>query len=360
MTAAAAESGVGVWLAQWGKLGYAWAVRISVLMVRALSAAVERAGVARAAFLAEADIEPSLLDDMHARIPLDHHRRVVRTAYRMTQDPAFGLHMGEQLPVSSFDVLGPLAENSASLRDALLTTVRYAELVSEGPRLALQEQAETATIQVYLPEENTPESRLAAEFAMVALLRTLRLFVSPEVLPLQVFFTHPKPPYHAEYTRCFGGAERFSQRLTGMELKRSWLDHAPPARAHELHSYLLQRAEYLLAKADRDAPATARVSSWIASQADLTRPTLEQVARELGTSARTLRRRLHEERTQFSALLDGARASEAKRLLADPRRGIQETAYALGFRTPAAFSRAFKRWTGMGPKAYRKAHLSEH
>lgn len=320
---------------------------------------MERAGVARSSFLAEAGIEPALLEDMHARISLNEYRRVVRTAYRVTADPAFGLHLGERLQPASFDVLGPLVENSATLRDALLTAVRYAGFISEGPRLELQESTDTATLQVYLPEENTPESRLASEFSMVALLRTFRIYLDDDVTPLRVFFTHPKPRHHAEYTRCFGGTEQFSQALTGMEVKRAWLDRPPPVRAGELHSFLLQRAEYLLAKAERDAPASARVSSWIASQTELVRPTLDQVARDLGTSTRSLRRRLHEERTQFSTLLDGARAVHAKRMLEDPRRGIQDTAYALGFRTPSAFSRAFKRWTGMGPKAYRKVHVSE-
>ena len=334
---------------------YALGVRISILLVRALLGAVERAGVLREHFLAEAGIEHSQLEDMHARISLDEYRRTVRAAYRLADDPAFGLHMGEGLPTSSFDVLGPLVENSVNLRDALLTAVRYAGIVSEAPRMTLEEGVDTATIRIDLPEENTPESRLAAEFSMIALLRMMRIYTGDEGMPTSVFFTHPKPHHHAEYTRCFGGAERFSQGFTGMEVDQAWLNQPPPARAGELHDYLLQRAEYLLAKGQYDAPASSRVSRWIASQPELVRPTLEQVARDLGTSTRSLRRRLQEEQTQFSVLLDEARAISAKRMLEDPRRAIQEAAYALGFRTPSAFSRAFKRWTGMGPKAYQKA-----
>lgn len=91
-------------------------MRISILLVRALSAAVERGGVARFSFLAEAGIEPTLLDDMHARISLNEYRRVVRTAYRLTGDPALGLHMGERLQPASFDVLGPLPTRVARSR----------------------------------------------------------------------------------------------------------------------------------------------------------------------------------------------------------------------------------------------------
>lgn len=321
--------------------------------------AVERAGVERETYLREAGIAPDLLDDMHGRISLDEYRRAVRAAYKVTDDPAFGLHLGERLAVSSFDVLGHLTEESSSLRDALLTAVRYSRFVSEGPRIELEEHAETAVFRIFLPEEDTPESRFVSEFSNVAVLRLMRSFVGAEAMPLRVFFTHRMPEHHAEYTRYFGGAERFLQPWTGLEIARAWLDEPSYARAGELRSYLLQRAELLLAKADQEVSVTQRVTRWIDAQADLARPTLEQVARDLGTSTRSLRRRLQEEHTQFSALIDTARALHARRMLRDPRTGIQDTAYALGFRTPSAFSRAFKRWTGMGPKAFRKAQARD-
>lgn len=324
------------------------------MVTRALASAVEHAGVDRALFLAEVGIDPEVFADTQARISLDEHRRAVRTAYKLTGDPAFGLHVGERLGMSSFDVLGHLVEQSSSLRDALLTAVRYSGFVSEGPRVELEERKDAATLRLLLPEQNTPESCLTSEFSCVALLRVVRVFVGEAALPLQVFFTHPKPRHHGEYTRIFCGTERFSQAVTGMELPLSFLDRRAREPNRELHSYLLQRAELLLAKASHDASATDRVSRWIAAQTDLARPRLEQVARALGTSTRSLRRRLQAESTQFSSLVDDARALHAKRMLQDPQRGIQDAAYALGFRTPSAFTRAFKRWTGMGPKAYRK------
>ncbi|HET8935272.1 MAG TPA: AraC family transcriptional regulator [Polyangiales bacterium] len=329
-------------------------MRISIMLTRALASAVEGAGVDRELFLAAAGIDPALLKDLQARISLDEHRRAVRAAYKLTADPALGLHVGERMGMSSFDVLGHLTEQSSCLRAALLTAVRYSRFVSEGPRVELEEHKDTATLRLLLPEENTPESRLASEFSCVALLRVVRAFVGKDALPLQVFFTHPKPRHHAEYTRCFGGTERFSQAITGIQLPIAFLDQRSRDPNSELHGYLLQRAELLLAKANRDASTTDRVASWIAAQTELTRPSLDEVARALGTSTRSLRRRLQAERTQFSSLVDDARAVHAKRMLQDPQRGIQDAAYALGFRTPSAFTRAFKRWTGMGPQAYRK------
>jgi AraC-like DNA-binding protein len=80
---------------------------------------------------------------------------------------------------------------------------------------------------------------------------------------------------------------------------------------------------------------------------------MDDAARALGVSARSLRRQLAAEGVSYSELVERARVAAAKRMLRDPRTSIQEAAYAMGFAAPAAFHRAFKRWTGMTPKQYR-------
>jgi AraC-like DNA-binding protein len=77
---------------------------------------------------------------------------------------------------------------------------------------------------------------------------------------------------------------------------------------------------------------------------------IEQVARALGTSRQTLYRRLKAEGVTFAELLDRVRRRLAIRLLRDDGLSVKETAYRLGFSDPAAFSRAFKRWTGKSPR----------
>ena len=76
------------------------------------------------------------------------------------------------------------------------------------------------------------------------------------------------------------------------------------------------------------------------------------VARALGVSRQTLYRRLKAEGTTFEKLLDGLRHRLASRLLGEGM-AVKDIAYRLGFSDPAAFSRAFKRWTGASPSASR-------
>jgi AraC-like DNA-binding protein len=79
-----------------------------------------------------------------------------------------------------------------------------------------------------------------------------------------------------------------------------------------------------------------------------------EVARALGCSRQTLYRRLKAEGVTFVELLDGLRRRIALRLVRDEGLPVKETAWRLGFSDPAAFSRAFKRWTGMSPRAARQ------
>ena len=78
------------------------------------------------------------------------------------------------------------------------------------------------------------------------------------------------------------------------------------------------------------------------------------VARALGIGVRSLRRRLQEEGASFVDLADETRATLAKQLLAQDDQGIEQAAYELGFADPSAFHRAFRRWTGMTPREFRR------
>jgi AraC-like DNA-binding protein len=83
---------------------------------------------------------------------------------------------------------------------------------------------------------------------------------------------------------------------------------------------------------------------------------IERIARELGFSRQTLYRRLKSEGVTFEQLLDGLRRRLAIGFIQDQGLSVKETAYRLGFSDPAAFSRAFKRWTGRSPGAMRPPH----
>lgn len=83
---------------------------------------------------------------------------------------------------------------------------------------------------------------------------------------------------------------------------------------------------------------------------------IDRVARAMGCSRQTLYRRLKAEGVTFEQVLDGLRHRRALKLVRGQGLSVKDAAYRLGFSDPAAFSRAFKRWTGKSPRDLRGAN----
>lgn len=325
-------------------------------MVRAVVEAVERAGVRRDRLLAAAGLDCRQLDDCNARLSLGQYDRVQRAALELSGDEALGLHMGEHVSSAAFDLLGHLAEHAATLRVGIETIARYSRILSEGPFAALIEEGETASVRYAFKRDASPSIRLLAELAMSGTLRLIRQFAGPSAHPRRVCFEHDAPAYVTEYERIFAGAQRFGQAFTGIDFERSWLERTQLYKNPELYTVLQTQAERALGRLAREARVSELVMEHLGSHDLAQVPSMDEVARHFEMSARSLRRRLLTEGVVYKDLVERALATRAKRMLEAPRASIQETAYAMGFATPAAFHRAFKRWTGMTPKEYRASY----
>lgn len=328
--------------------------QVSILMVRALVGVVESAGATRDQFFAASGLDPRVLEDGNAWLPISTYQHSIDAAISVSGDPAFGLHMGERASTAMFDVLGPLAAHASTLRHCVDTMTRYSRLVAEGYEPRLHEAGKQASIRFAALRGDLASVRLTAEFAMSALLQMLRQFAGHRAKPSRVSFAYPEPAYVAEYKRVFGDAVRFDQPHTEVSFPQSWLDKPQLYQSPHLYSVLKSQAELSLGRLERDATYTARVEQLLSDNSPR-QMTMDEVARELGMSRRSLRRRLEAEDTSFGDLAERNRITTAKRMLENPRRSIQETAFALGFAAPAAFHRAFKRWTGMTPKQYQES-----
>jgi AraC-like DNA-binding protein len=190
----------------------------------------------------------------------------------------------------------------------------------------------------------------------------MRLLSNARIRPAEVTFAHPAPPDPGPYERFFDGPVRFGQPSTVMHLVPAQLAMPIPRADPVLGSLLREAASRALAEVGSATPATAPTS--LAGQLrdimaeELQRggpPGVAAIARRLGMSTRTLRRRLDEEGGSFRELVDDIRADLARGYLADLRLPVSEVAFLLGFSELSAFHRAFRRWEGTTPAAYRQA-----
>jgi AraC-like DNA-binding protein len=329
--------------------------RVSTFLVRALVEVVERAGVMRGELMTAAKLDVGRLDDIVGGFELAEFAALQTTAMEVTADEALGLHLAEQASEAAFDVVAHLAMHAPTLRDAIALCAQFQRLVMDGTALSLREHGDAATLSCEFPRTTVRADRMLAEFALGGLARMIQSFLGHGAHLRIASFEHPKPAHAHAYARLFGGAVRFSQKLTGLELARELLDRRQLHHHPELFSVLHTQAEAKLDGIVRGQGFVDKVKQHLLSLPPSRMPDMGVVARSLGISARSLRRRLAEQDVSYKALLQSVLEARATQMLGDPNRSIQETAHAMGFSDPAAFQRAFKRWKGITPGEFKKA-----
>jgi AraC-like DNA-binding protein len=173
------------------------------------------------------------------------------------------------------------------------------------------------------------------------------------LVPRRIAFRHPAPRDASVHRELLGCAPEFESTFDGFEADLGWL--AEPVRGNnpKLRAYFEKQCERARQASSGDPAFTALVRQRLAARMEGGVPSMDEVARRLGTSQRSLHRRLSEEGTTFNDLLDQVRREFAEQYLARPRLAVAEVAYLVGFTDPSAFFKAFRRWTGVTPSEYR-------
>lgn len=165
-------------------------------------------------------------------------------------------------------------------------------------------------------------------------------------------FSYPAPDHQAEYDLLFPCPRRFSAGCTSLLFAARYLGMPLLQDERTLKQFLQHSPADLLARPDGGDSLTSQIRRLLGRDCRHW-PDLDQVARQLHMSSQTLRRHLREEGGSFQQLKDHLRRDLAIYHLGRDELSIQDIAEQLGFSEPSAFHRAFKKWTGLTPGAYR-------
>lgn len=163
----------------------------------------------------------------------------------------------------------------------------------------------------------------------------------------------PPPANWIAHAKDFPCPVQFHAEQTQWHFVPGSVTRPLPLSDGELAMLYRAQCDDLLGKAQTSAPISRRLAVLLDSGEDLVLRA-SGAARQLAMSQRTLHRRLAEEGTQFSVILDEARYRRARSLLSEPRMTVEMIAEAVGFAETSSFSRAFKRWSGIGPLEFRR------
>ncbi len=272
-------------------------------------------------------------------------------------DQAIGLELAKAAPFSFFGVLKNIGGYATTLRDALESSRRYRSVLSVEARYDIDEGPELTTIRIGHVLDDVEYFGAPPEAMLGLSVRFHREILGAHEALVRIELRHPPMGPVEQYEEFFGVPVRFEQPHNAAVLRTELLDRPLRSGSRPNFSLLQGHLENLRQRIlGGDAPAElARIRNAIAANAKTREFRAEALARRLGMSLRSLERLVRARGTSVRRMLDDARETRARELLADPRLGVQEVAAEVGYSAESAFRRAFKRWSGMSPAEFRRA-----
>jgi AraC-like DNA-binding protein len=269
-----------------------------------------------------------------------------REAARRSGDPLLGLHAAQHFRLGINSLLAHLLVSCENLREIVSVLARYQTLVTAGTVVSLEERGKETAIVVEPVEGRVPLSRHQTEFIVGAVAQTIRELAERPVAFSRIRFRHECPGSASAYREALGCTVEFRASENSLLLESAVLD--TPSRDHAAGV-----ARRLRALAEEELQAM-RLAPTVSQQVELAlrprlagglshRARLEDIARDLHMSHRTLQRRLADESQTFASVLDTVRRELALAMLAE---GVSHEAVAsrLGFAGRTTLVRALRRW----------------
>jgi AraC-like DNA-binding protein len=326
---------------------------ISVAATNGLLEAIRTAGADPDQILRTLDFDGSVLSDAERFIPCSVFARILEEAARFTADHCFGLHFGERFNPKNIGPLAYVVLNSPTIAVADQQIARYLKLYNQAAKASCMVEGERAYLQYVLCELEIESPRQQNEYGMAIRLNVIRMMMGSQWTPLEVQFAHQAPDEISEHQRIFGAPVLFGYKTNNLVIESEFLTRQVPAADPRLYRIMKRYLEEILREMPKDPSVLASVRRVIAESMRDGDPSLGRVAKKMAVSPRTLQRQVKEHGIEFKNLVDDTRRRFALSYLKDRRNTLTEIAFLLGYSEGSAFTRAFKRWTGLTPLAYR-------
>jgi len=297
-------------------------------------------------------IDPALLSNPNARIPSRTWDSLARDAAAHIADPAFGLLAARCWHPSNLGALGYAWLTSSTLRTGLGRVVRYWRLLGEASSTRLEESSAGLKIVLARQAPDPVSSAVTVDFVVSLLVDMCRMNAGSSLRPVAVRLRRMRPKDGEAYRRHFGCVVHFAADEDSITLSRRDADRPLPTSNRQLAATLDRILAEQLAHLDK-RDVVARCQARLLDQLSSGEVSEDAMAEQLHMSRRTLQRKLAEADLTYQKLVDDTRRDLAMRHLEDPRHSITDVTFLLGFSQQSAFTRAFRRWTGMSPSAYR-------
>lgn len=317
------------------------------------------------AVLTEHDVDPrevfdacgitvETFSDPEATISFVDADALLGRAVERTGCEHFALLVGQRAPAQSMGAVGYLMLSATTVGDALHALAAHSNVQDRGAVVSLRVDGAFAVLRYSLVVPGLKHPDQVYGLAIAVGQGIMRGLCGPAWQPHSVTFSFGRPQRTEAYRKCFGVMPRFDSSETALVFPAAQLAQPLPSADAYLNKVMRQHiaAESQIAAGDlvEDVRRIVRGTTAPGSA------TLESVALLLGIHERTLKRQLAASGTTFRGVRDGLLAESACELLQNTGIAVGEIASALGYTDPASFTRAFRRWAGTTPNAWRMAN----
>lgn len=295
--------------------------------------------------------------DQHAtRVPLRPYIDLFEWFAKALDNPWLGLQLSQKMGPESLGAIGYMFLGSRNLELALNSFGHFLQAVQDRSSLYLGVDEEYAYVHYEIFDTRVVERRQDSEYSLGYIWHLIGLFSANSCKLTMVEFEHDRPPDgDGPYRSIFGAPVLFRRPANRLHFRTEHLRILPHAGDPNLYPILEEQVRGAIAQADSITSFPEQVRARLTPEALGSGVRARTIARQLGISESTLHRRLRAEGTTFKSLFDEAAKSHARYLIAQRTVPIAAIARRLGYSETACLTRAFQRWFGTSPTAFRRS-----
>lgn len=315
----------------------------------------ERLNGNRQRILELAGITESRIANDTGRITHEEERRLWKAMVKDTGREDIGLKCGLRFPIQSMAMIGYVMMNASSIKKALEHFCKYQLLVGDSMGMRVEEKLDYTTIYIDLWSPWHEELRFTTDVFSAATFSWIRKSTTNQPHPLRVGFHYRRPSNRHDYEKIYKPAPvEFGCDTSFLTYHSSDLQVPIISANNELFDYFHDQLKTLYNTYKGKNTITWKVKQLILEQLLGETPEIEKVASQLLMSIRSLQKSLKDEGTTYRKLLQEVKKDVACDHLNKGELSVSEIAYLLGYSEISAFSRSFKKWTGVTPTDFQK------
>jgi AraC-like DNA-binding protein len=324
---------------------------VPIHYVNALLPPAEKHGLDRERVLQQVEIDPALLGIERARIPSASYRRLAQYLTVELQDENCGL-LAQPAKIGTFAMMCHACISCPTLGDFLHRCTQFNTLVNDCLTLSLQRDGEYARYSITAQPGAADDDELIIMIFLAITHRLSNWAIGQTITLDRVDITRRRPGFAHEYNFLFMAPVQFEQEENCLRFASRYLDMPVTQTEQELSQFLAGPSMHLMTSPDADKSLVSKIRAMIKDNVAGSFPEFDTVAKSLHLTTATLRRRLRAEGSSYQQLKDDIRRDVAIHHLGRGSLNMDQVAESVGFSEPTSFFRAFKRWTGVTPRAY--------